>query len=104
MQSRYDLMDVGVNHDTDSQMYPDSLSVNFSDFKFNEPPYITLPNQQLQEKPYVFCQSYYGSPVLDDVIMNINAVQHSSLIYNQTQIKFPTQGDLNAFIATRGKI
>jgi hypothetical protein len=105
MQSRYDLMNAGVTSDSvDSQNYPDTLSVNFGDFTYANPPYIVVPNSQLQQKPYIFCQAYYGSANNDDIVFNVCNVFHVSLLYEETQIKFPVLSDLNSFIASQGKV
>jgi hypothetical protein len=101
MQSRYDVMKAGSTSDSfDNQVYPDTLSANFGNFTYTQPPYIVIPNYQLELKPYLFCYSYYGVAAYEDIIFNINNVLHISLLSNYSQIDFPTLSDLNSFLAT----
>jgi hypothetical protein len=101
MQSRYDIMKTGSTVDPfDNQLYPDTLSVNFDSFTYNQPPYVVIPNYQLELKPYLFCYSYYGVAAYEDIVFNINNVLHVSLLDNYSKINFPTLSDLNSFLAT----
>ena len=101
MQSRYDIMKAGVTSDSyDAQLYPDTLSANFNNFTYSQPPYVVIPNYQLQLKPYLFCYTYYNVAAYEDLVFNINNVLHISLLSNFPSINFPTQADLNTFLAT----
>lgn len=99
MNSRYDMMPTGATIDSqDGQAYPDTLQINYNNFKYRQPPYKVVPNDQLQNAPYIFTNSYYGTTDYDDVILNINGVLQLSLLYNNTVIQFPTKSDLITFM------
>jgi hypothetical protein len=94
-------MKAGVTSDSyDAQLYPDTLSANFNNFTYSQPPYVVIPNYQLQLKPYLFCYTYYNVAAYEDIVFNINNVLHISLLSNFPSINFPTQADLNTFLAT----
>lgn len=97
--SRYDMYSASVTADpVDRQAYPDSLSTDFSSFRYYEPPYITSPDQRMQEKPYIYTYKLYNVPYYEDIVLNINGNLHISLLFESTEIKFPTTGDLNIFM------
>ena len=99
MNSRYDMMQAGVSIDpNDGQSYPDTLRVNYNNFKFRDPPTQVAPNDQLQAAPYLFTFSYYGNTDYDDIILNINSVLHISLLYNASIVKFPSRSDIIYFM------
>ncbi len=97
--SRYDMVQASVTIDPkDKQGYPDILSVDFTNFYYTEPPYIVEPDTRLQEKPYIYASAYYGAAAYEDIILNINGVLHTSLLFDKTEIKFPTVADVNKFM------
>jgi hypothetical protein len=105
MVSRYDLMSESSSTDSyDNQSYPDILSFSYQNFNFTEPPIIFQPTDQLQQKPYVITNSYYGQPYYEDIVLDINNVPHIGMIFNYNQIKFPSSNDLMSFINNKGSI
>ena len=99
LPSRYDMMVSGKSSDPyDGQAYPDTLLVNYNNFKYFSPPTQIAPNDRMLNAPYVVSSAIYSITAYEDVVLNINAVTQISLLYNYPVIKFPTLADLTTFM------
>lgn len=96
--SRYSIMKESQEKDIDSETYPDVLSVDYSTFKYTNPPVIAGIDETMTEKFYYKCYSFYGEPQWDDVILNLNSVPHISQLYARETLKFPEKNDLLSFV------
>ena len=117
--SRYDMMHPGATTDSfDGQAYPDTLLVNYNNFKFYSPPTNIAPNDRMLNAPYITTYAIYQIAAYDDIVLNINAVTQISFLdksisYNDTihstntvaqvprlfsMIKIPVMGDLITFM------
>jgi hypothetical protein len=108
MISRYSLMrnSLTESDSVDTQIYPDILTVDFGSFSYTEPPFIVDVDDRLQQFPYLITNAFYKQAAYDDIVFSINNIPHTSLLQNASNnglplfstLKFPTFGDLNAFI------
>ncbi len=102
------MMKASLTEKDDDLFYPDPLSVDYSLFKYSEPPIIYPVDETMIEKPYRVCKTLYGTSVeglayLDDIILLINDVPHLSKIQEKASIKFPMKKDIDAFITGNNK-
>ena len=102
MRSRYDLMLESSVYDEDLQKYPDPLSVNFSAFKFTQPPIVYEVTETFVQKPYLITAALYKNPELEDIILNINNIPNISVLANNIEssptISLPVLEDLFNFL------
>lgn len=99
MISRYDLMKGSPTAvDTDNQVYPDVLTVDFTTFTYTQPPFQVEVSDTLQKLPYVISNSFYNVAAYEDIVFMINNVPHVSLLDNFDIIKFPVLADILSFV------
>ena len=99
MISRYDVMKQSPTQtDTDNQPWPDPLSVDFSTFVYNQPPFIYEPDDTFAQRPYLTCYGIYGVAAYDDYVLNINNIPHISQVFDVLNINLPVLSDLTNFV------
>ncbi len=119
MKTRYDLMDSSVVTDTDNEVFPDPLSLNYREIlnskTFNIPMLQYEIDDAFIEKPYILTYTYYstynekmcsddkGQVFLDDVILDLNNVKHKDAMKTNDMIYFPDPSQLSSFISTYSK-
>ena len=103
MISRYSMMTNSVVSDTDLDLFPDVLSVDYTKFVFNSPPIVITPDIRLQEKPYYTTNALYGEAAYDDMLFNINNIPHTSLLFDSETLNVPSKEDLLAFMTNGGE-
>lgn len=98
MISRYDLMKASPVADTDDQVYPDVLTIDFNSFAFTQPPYQVESDERLKTFPYLITNAFYQVAAYDDIVFMINKIPHVSLLDNFPILLFPVLSDLVAFM------
>jgi len=100
VKSRYDLMAVSIDHDTDLQNYPDILSMDYSVFEYKYAPTQVDVSDVLIERPYVISYAVYGDTDYDDFVLDINNLPYRTTLESEIDTKvilFPDTKDLKSF-------
>ena len=98
MFSRYDLMRGSANQiDTDGEVWPDPLTVDYTSFTLTQAPYSFLPEDRLQKYPYLVTYAFYKQTQYEDIVFSINGVPHLSKVQTFPSISFPVFSDLLQF-------
>jgi len=82
LPNRYDMFSVSQsNYDPKTgEFYPDSLSMDFNNITYSQPPYQFEPDDRFINNAYTLCYALYGDPAYDDILYNINNIMHPSLL------------------------
>lgn len=86
--------------DTDNQVWPDPLSVDYTSFTATQAPFVIPTDDRLQHFPYLVMFTLYQQAMYDDIVMMLNNVPHLSKVQQRDSIQAPTFSDLTQFFGT----
>jgi len=96
MKSRYDFMKESKVQDTDGELYPDILSMNYSEIKFQNLPEIETITSIDINKFWYFMYKKYGIEYYDDLLLNLNGIPYVGMLEpNDKLVMIPLNDLLN---------
>jgi hypothetical protein len=100
MTSRYDMMTTSsVADPIGNEPYPDTLSVNYADFTYSQPPVQFDPDDRFIRKPYLLSYVLYKVTYYDDILLMINNIPHLSKMADKPFIYLPVLEDMTRFVS-----
>ena len=98
---RYNLMSPSSERSSETkQPYPDTLSANYDNFVLVNPSELELSTSTL-ERLDIVASSIYGSMNYMDIFLEINDVEHRSVLSAGDTLLVPSKSQLDAFILER---
>lgn len=97
MNTRYDYMNEGVVADIDGEVYPDVLSVNFSDFKLTSIPKLHQVTSADICKFWVYTNKVYDAPELDDLLLTMNGIGYIGMLEPGSTLLEFSKSDIENF-------
>lgn len=97
MKTRYDLMKESNSTDSKGNNYPDVLSLNLKNVKFNNPLKITEIIQAYVSKPYLLVYDEYDICYFDDLLYWLNGVSNVQELQVGEPMYIPNLVDLKKF-------
>lgn len=94
-KSRYDFMKEGVTADEVSgSLYPDPLSLNYSDFSIGSLPYKDIMTSRKIMFLWKEANDFYGQPCWDDIVLTLNGIPHKNFLEEGDELYFPLESDI----------
>jgi len=95
-QSRYDLMTYQFD-EVDCRNYPDCLSVNLNNFKYNKQPKEALVRQNDVFRPDLFFHNKMSMNNLEDIVLWLNDIPSRRFMTAGAVIKIPRTADISSY-------
>ncbi len=94
MKSRYDYMIESGEADLNGELWPDPMSIKFTEQNFTSVPSITRVSTADIEKFWLAFYKVYGKTELDDILLTVNGLPYLGLLSAGSPIVWPSYTDL----------